>query len=590
MLAPAGAAFVQLPVLDPGLRPRALARDPQSSPSRSLARVRRDPQRAAAFRGFRLTAAELERGLARRRPPRRRARHAARTRRTAGRRRLPAAGARVNASRSSSTCRCSPRRPCSSGAARSARSTPSSSASRCTTPSWPRSSTPACTAPRSTAIQAWKEVLLAVALARVAFDARRERRLPVPARRSSTLLALAFALDRARSTRSSRRTCSAARPAARRSRSASATRCSRSARTCSAARSSLDAEDLRGSAWTVLGAAAAVAAIGLVEEYAVGVECWVRWDVARATSTTSSASTTRARAGCRRTSPSTPTTGIFRRLISTFLSPLASAFAVRRRAPARRGDRDPAPPRRRRARGDHGRRPPVHDLALDAARARRRPLRARARAAPALAARRRGRRRSSPASPSRSRSTRRAAHALPPGRAGPAGQDRAREGRPPVRRDLAERAVDQEPPDEPARRDRDRRPPPAGLRARQRGRDRAADRRVPKAGESNYTELGVEIGARRPRRVRRVEPRAARRLLRAAWTGEGARAGRRGDGGGARDVLALGVQTDALGVPWLAYCVWWLGGALAAPRATVPAASAFRRAPWSSATEKGLTR
>ena len=55
-------------------------------------------------------------------------------------------------------------------------------------------------------------------------------------------------------------------------------------------------------------------------------------------------------------------------------------------------------------------------------------------------------------------------------------------------------------------------------------------------------------------------------------------------------VLALAVQTDAVGVPWLAYCVWWLSGALAAPKATVPAASAFRRAPWSSVTEKGLTR
>src|SRR3954452_21349968 len=44
-----------------------------------------------------------------------------------------------------------------------------------------------------TAIQAWKEVLLATALARVAADARRERRLPFrPA--LVDLLALAFAL------------------------------------------------------------------------------------------------------------------------------------------------------------------------------------------------------------------------------------------------------------------------------------------------------------------------------------------------------------------------------------------------------------
>jgi hypothetical protein len=31
-------------------------------------------------------------------------------------------------------------------------------------------------------------------------------------------------------------------------------------------------------------------------------------------------------------------------------------------------------------------------------------------------------------------------------------------------------------------------------------------------------------------------------------------------------VLALGVQTDAVGVPWLAFCVWALGGGLLAER------------------------
>jgi hypothetical protein len=25
-------------------------------------------------------------------------------------------------------------------------------------------------------------------------------------------------------------------------------------------------------------------------------------------------------------------------------------------------------------------------------------------------------------------------------------------------------------------------------------------------------------------------------------------------------VLVLAVQTDAYGIPWLAYCVWWLAG------------------------------
>jgi len=25
-------------------------------------------------------------------------------------------------------------------------------------------------------------------------------------------------------------------------------------------------------------------------------------------------------------------------------------------------------------------------------------------------------------------------------------------------------------------------------------------------------------------------------------------------------VLVLAIQTDAYGIPWLAYCVWWLAG------------------------------
>jgi SAM-dependent methyltransferase len=63
VLAPAGAAFVQLPVLESGLRPR-LWRAARAAAVPLLARATRDPQRAAAFRGFRLTAAELERGVA----------------------------------------------------------------------------------------------------------------------------------------------------------------------------------------------------------------------------------------------------------------------------------------------------------------------------------------------------------------------------------------------------------------------------------------------------------------------------------------------------------------------------------------------
>jgi hypothetical protein len=74
-----------------------------------------------------------------------------------------------------------------------------------------------------------------------------------------------------------------------------------------------------------------------------------------------------------------------------------------------------------------------------------------------------------------------------------------------------------------------------------------------KAGESNYTELGVELGvvgallwiawglAVLVGLVRRREARMA-----AAFAA----------------ILALAVQTDVIGDPWIAYCVWALAGAL----------------------------
>jgi hypothetical protein len=85
-----------------------------------------------------------------------------------------------------------------------------------------------------------------------------------------------------------------------------------------------------------------------------------------------------------------------------------------------------------------------------------------------------------------------------------------------------------------------------------------------KAGESNYTELGVETGV-------------AGMLLFAAWNlallGSLLAAARRAVDDTERwaaaavasslaAVLALAVQTDTLGDPWLAYCIWALGGAV----------------------------
>ena len=85
-----------------------------------------------------------------------------------------------------------------------------------------------------------------------------------------------------------------------------------------------------------------------------------------------------------------------------------------------------------------------------------------------------------------------------------------------------------------------------------------------RAGESNYTELGVETGlaglalfvawnlallAALGRTARRVSAEAVR------WAAGGVAAS-------LAAVLALAIQTDAYGVPWLAYCLWWLAGAL----------------------------
>jgi hypothetical protein len=79
-----------------------------------------------------------------------------------------------------------------------------------------------------------------------------------------------------------------------------------------------------------------------------------------------------------------------------------------------------------------------------------------------------------------------------------------------------------------------------------------------KAGESNYTELGAEVGVLGAAlfvawcvallvgliRAGRSDPWAA--ALAGAFTA----------------MLALAIQTDVIGDPWIAYCVWLLGGAL----------------------------
>jgi hypothetical protein len=88
-----------------------------------------------------------------------------------------------------------------------------------------------------------------------------------------------------------------------------------------------------------------------------------------------------------------------------------------------------------------------------------------------------------------------------------------------------------------------------------------------KAGESNYTELGAEVGVLGAAlfvawcvallvglvRAGRSDPWAA--ALAGAFTA----------------ILALAIQTDVIGDPWIAYCVWLLGGALVVGGSARPA-------------------
>ena len=83
------------------------------------------------------------------------------------------------------------------------------------------------------------------------------------------------------------------------------------------------------------------------------------------------------------------------------------------------------------------------------------------------------------------------------------------------------------------------------------------------AGESNYTELGAETGILGVLLFLAWAAALFVALLRTAWRGDRAAAA---VAAGLAATLALGIQTDALGVPWLAYCLFWLGGALITER------------------------
>jgi len=80
-----------------------------------------------------------------------------------------------------------------------------------------------------------------------------------------------------------------------------------------------------------------------------------------------------------------------------------------------------------------------------------------------------------------------------------------------------------------------------------------------KAGESNYTELGVELGVLGAVLWTAWGLALLAGLVRAArgnaWTA--------GMAAAFAAVLALAIQTDVIGDPWVAYCVWIFAGALA---------------------------
>ena len=98
-----------------------------------------------------------------------------------------------------------------------------------------------------------------------------------------------------------------------------------------------------------------------------------------------------------------------------------------------------------------------------------------------------------------------------------------------------------------------------------------------KAGESNYAEIGVETGLLGLALFLAWNLALLAGLIRQARNApdEDVRWAAGGVAAALGAILVLAVQTDAYGVPWLAYGLWWICGALLLP---VPALAAARRA------------
>ncbi len=86
-----------------------------------------------------------------------------------------------------------------------------------------------------------------------------------------------------------------------------------------------------------------------------------------------------------------------------------------------------------------------------------------------------------------------------------------------------------------------------------------------KAGESNYTELGVELGVLGAVLWTLWNLAVLAGLVRAALSRDETRRFAAGFAAAFAAILALAIQTDVIGDPWVAYCVWILGGSLSLP-------------------------
>lgn len=440
-----------------------------------------------------------------------------------------------------------------------------------------------------TAIQAWKEILLAVAMASVASSAWRARRLPFRPGVADAL-ALGFAAVVAiyalvpQDVLGGEADAEAALLGARHALlPVAGYLLGRSL--------ALRVDDLRGLAWTILGSAALVATIGLVEEYTVSVEWWRDARVPEYFSE---------ELGFDYSGPGGMpenfafNTGgeVYRRLVSTFISPLATAFML-------------AVALLLTAAGGPLRRPAALPLAALAAvgllfTVSRSTVVALAGGLVVLAV---ALRRLWPVAAAAGTLAAGVGFALafttiaPPTHFFPDElEEQRRIAR--LKGDVPDTAVLN--PGEPSLRSHAaalrqgletvaRHPQGYGL-----GNAGAIARRTgtdPRAGESNFTELGVETGVAGLALFVAWNLLLLLGLLRAARHGPAAlRWAAAGLAASLAAVLALGVQTDAFGVPWLALCVWWLSGALAssAPAFVPVAAAASSRL--RSATGRSFTR